>query len=66
MAAIEDAQKAYNKQVQKDARTAEKLKDCGKVDYQGIRKTLPVCVDGKPCEKCLAIWTCKHPPIVLQ
>lgn len=62
----EDEQKDYEKLLRFEARQAEKLKDCGKVGYQGIRKTLPVCVDGKPCEKCLAIWTCKHPPIVLQ
>ena len=65
MAVIEAAQKSYNKQVQKDALAAEKLKDCGKEGYQGVRKTLPVCVDGKPCEKCMAIWLDRPPPIVV-
>ena len=62
----EDEQKDYDKLMKFEARQAEKLKDCGKEGYKGMRRTLPVCVDGKPCEKCMAIWLDRHPPIRLQ
>jgi hypothetical protein len=65
MAACEDAQKDYDKLMKFEARQAEKLKDCGKEGYKGARRTLPVCVDGKPCEKCMAIWLDRHPPIMV-
>jgi hypothetical protein len=65
MAAVEDEQKAYDKLMKAEARKAEKMKDCGKKDYKGLRSAKPVCVDGQPCEKCFAIWICNHPTAVV-
>jgi hypothetical protein len=60
MDAREDEQKAYEKLMKAEARKAEKLKDCGKKDYKGIRGAKPKCVDGEPCAKCLSLWLTNH------
>ena len=64
MSAIEDAQKDYEKMLRFEARQAERLKDCGKKDYKGIRGPKPKCVDGQPCDKCLSLWLTNHPEAV--
>jgi len=59
---VADVLKAHNKAVKKEARLADKLKKCPKADkYQGI-KGPPKCVDGMPCETCLAKYVNKHEP----
>ncbi len=42
-------------------RKVEKLKKCNKADkYQGVRGGIPKCVDGEPCETCLAKYRSNH------
>lgn len=63
---VADELKKHNRAVKKEASTAAKLKKCAKADkYQGI-KGPPKCVEGMPCETCLAKYVAKHPPTVVE
>ena len=64
MAAVEGAQKDYAKLQKAEARQAERMLDCGKKDYKGIRAARPKCVNGESCETCLSLWLTNHPTVV--
>ena len=66
MGDADDLQKAHFKQEKKEARTAALLKKCQKADkYQGV-KGPPKCVEGLPCETCLAKYVARHPATVVE
>ena len=64
MAAVEGAQKDYAKVQKAEARQAERLLDCGKKDYKGIRGARPKCVNGESCETCLSLWLTNHSTVL--